>query len=354
MRRADFQIPMVLQLTAHRWVRVREKIGDGAVSAVFRGELHDDRNGETTPVALKVFPRIRAEGREATLQRLNEALGGASQVHHRNVVRVIAYSTRAPLPFAVFEFVEGESVQGILELRAQEGRMSTLAVGLYVTAQAARGLSAALSGVGSAPAARLIHGALNARSILVSHDGEVKVGDFGLSVALGVESGRVAVSELVRRMRYVAPEIACGQVPDGRADVFSLGVLLYELVCGPRIPSDCNAAQAMDFVKDGIVPVSLIEHQMPGPLRQILRRAVDRDPARRHPDVSAFAQELQRLCALMGFADTPRELGAETFPEFLDSANVIVCEGECVDGDEPTIIESIPLPLPRSVRRLPQ
>jgi serine/threonine-protein kinase len=347
--------PRVLSLSAHRHVEVQAPIGSGSVGAVYRGELHD-RGGSGTneaggsfpreerfPVAVKMFPRIRPEDRLGALKRLAYVLGCASHVDHPNVVGVFDYVTDAPDPFAVLELVEGQSVQQLLACRERELRGPDMAVGLYIATRAAQGLSGALTARGTHGPLRLIHGELSPRSVLVSRAGEVKVGDFGLSMALGCESAQLSVSDLVSRMRYLAPEIARGSGPNERADVFSLGVLLYELVCGPRIHPNATAAEAMALVQDGVVPVSLVEPQLPGQLRQLIRRAVDRDPAKRYPDATALAHELQRLSQLMGIVEPPRELREELTTALAEelAAEDLVYQAEVVDWDmAPTIVDN--------------
>jgi hypothetical protein len=101
----------------------------------------------------------------------------------------------------------------------------------------------------------------------------------------------------------MAPEVACGRAGDARSDVFSLGVLLREMLQGPRFPAYVTDGEALAWARDGVVHRSMFEPQLPQELHAVIARALERDPTRRHPHAGALGFELRRIALAMGVGD---------------------------------------------------
>jgi serine/threonine-protein kinase len=147
------------------------------------------------------------------------------------------------------------------------------------------------------------HGDLSTREVLLSRHGEVRVSDFGLARAVGSASTVRRIAMLARRAATVAPEVAQGRKDDACSDVFSLGILLHEMLVGPRFPAGMPDKEMLDRARDGYVHTTLFGPQPPEDVRGIVQRAIAIDPANRYPHAGALAYELRRAAMAMGVGD---------------------------------------------------
>jgi serine/threonine protein kinase len=148
------------------------------------------------------------------------------------------------------------------------------------------------------------------------------------------------VRAFARRVRALAPEVARGQVGDARSDVFSLGVMLREMLVGPRFPAFVSDTEALAWARDGIVHQGIFEPRLSQPLEALLARALERDPARRYPHAGTMGYDLRKLAFSMGAGDGRPFLRAALARTFGPDA------GDEDDEDEVTGEMSAPRPRP--------
>jgi serine/threonine protein kinase len=312
-----------------RTLRIGTQIGRGSVATVYRGTV-EGRFGLRRQVAVKVFDVIASEEHEAVLASLASAARRAACVRHPNVVRVEDFGVLGPAqPYVVAELLEGRTLARLLARLARCRERLALDLALFIGLEIAEGLEGArIAGSPEGTRMGVVHGELAASDVLLSWQGEVKVGDFGLGLATRAASCVRGVGSVTPRIRALSPEVARGKPGDARSDVFSLGVLLRELLVGPRFPALATDAQALAWARDGVVHQSMFEPQPPPMLRTVLTRSLERDPRRRYPHAGALATELRRAALSMGVGDGR---------SFLRSALVRVFgEDAGLDADETT------------------
>ena len=145
----------------------------------------------------------------------------------------------------------------------------------------------------------MLHGDLSPRQVLISKNGEVNVGDFGQGVL------RQTVSHVRTRdyLAYTPPEITAGRPADARSDVFSLGVILHDMMVGPRFAAGTSTIDAAKMVRDGVLHQPVLGPKLTPALRAILDGALDPNPDNRYPHARALAFDLRREVLKMGLCD---------------------------------------------------
>jgi serine/threonine protein kinase len=295
----------VLTLSDGRPVELLEPLGTGSLGTVYRALLESGW-GLRRHVAVKVIAMTPEMDHGETMRHLGRMARRAACIRHPSIVQLLEIDRTdaldpTPAPFVVTELVEGESLASLMRGWEREGMRVPLDFATVVTLRAAEALDAALFTDGpDGSLTHLVHGDLSPRQILISNQGEVKVGDFGQFTLSSANSHIRARAHIA----HTAPEVACGSIPNTRSDVFSLGIVLHELLVGPRFAKGTTIAEAARMVREGQSHTKLIEPNLPRALRDIINRATDRNPMERYPHARSMAFDLRREMLQLGLCDT--------------------------------------------------
>ncbi len=247
-----------------------------------------------------------AEGfsRQVAIKRIHEALARdpglrealvaeartAQRLHHGNIVQLIDVGLEGDLPYLVLEYVDGASLAELL--RAVPGRPLAAADALHVAEHVAAALAYA-HGLAD-PAGRpegVVHRDVTPRNILISRDGVVKLTDFGIARALSAPSYTLP-GTFKGSLGYLAPEQARGEPVDARADQFSLGIVLHEMLSG-RNPIAARDVESYHRVLSSGVPALAAPPPADAELAAIVARATAREPAARYGSMDELRSELE-------------------------------------------------------------
>ncbi|WP_460797797.1 Stk1 family PASTA domain-containing Ser/Thr kinase [Microbacterium sp. GXF0217] len=279
--------------------RVDQLIGHGGMAKVYRG--YDLTLGRD--VAIKILdPELARDTAFRTRFRLEAQ--AASRMSHPTIVRVFDAGEDAsgaqPVPYIVMELVEGTLLKAII------------ADGPVPAADAVRYVDGILEALEYSHKAGVIHRDIKPGNVMVTPKGTVKVMDFGIARAVSDSSSTVAeTTQIIGTAAYFSPEQAKGEPVDGRTDLYSTGVVLYELLTGRQpFRGDSPVAVAYQHVSETPVPPTEVNELAPAALDPIVLRALAKDPYQRYPDAASFRAALDT--AFGGKAPSKKQIGALT------------------------------------------
>ncbi|HZZ83543.1 MAG TPA: protein kinase [Anaeromyxobacteraceae bacterium] len=274
--------------------RVVARIASGGMADVYRAELPGPA-GFVKEVALKVV-RGGGPGDSSSVPMFIQEARLASRLGHANVVQVLDFGREGDRWYIAMELVRGHSLRAVAEACRAEGVRFGLARAVEVGVEVARALAYAHRLEEDGRPAGLVHRDVSPQNVLVSFEGEVKLADFGIARALGGLE-LTAPGTLKGKLAYMAPEQARAEPVDGRADVFALGVVLWELCAGRRLFARDGEAAILAAVTgaEPISPPSAWNELVPPALDAALMRALARDPALRTPTADELERELAEV-----------------------------------------------------------
>ncbi len=261
---------------------LEELIGTGGMSSVYRA--HDqllDRK-----VALKVLHQHFTADAEY-VERFRREARAVATLSHPNIVTVIDRGEHEGRQFIVFEYVEGENLKRLIERRGP----APVTTALELAMQIARGLSFA-HGQG------LVHRDVKPQNVLMNGDGQAKVTDFGIARSLDVQHGMTQTGTVLGTADYIAPEQAQGQRVDEHTDVYSLGVVLYEMLLNEvPFPGENFVAVAMRHINEEPPSIRARRPDVPRRVEAAVHRAMAKDPHARFQTMAEFCHELEACLA---------------------------------------------------------
>jgi len=278
--------------------RLVELVGSGGMAVVYKAVdtlLH-------RPVAIKVLREAYADD-PTFLARFQQEARAAARLDHPNVVTIYDVGQDGDLHYIVMEYVEGEDLKTIIR---REGRLSVDRA-VDIAAQIA-------AGVGHAHKAGIIHCDVKPQNVLVTPEGVAKVTDFGIARALS-ESGLTDPEVVWGSPLYFSPEQAAGERPTPASDVYSIGVILYEMLAGePPFQAEKPAALALMHIREEPPPLSSRNPQVPPRLEWIVRKLLAKEPSARYRTAEQVAMVLRQYQAhgeeVTGFYPALAEAGA--------------------------------------------
>lgn len=290
--------------------RLEARIGTGGMSTVYRA-LDETLERQ---VAIKLMNREIASDSDQ-LERFRREARAVAQLSHPHIVGVIDAGEDQGRPYIVFEYVEGETLKERIRRLGQLPISEAVAYAIEI----ARAL-------GAAHARHIVHRDVKPQNVLIDEEGSAKVTDFGIARSLD-EEGLTADGRVLGTTDYVSPEQALGHAVTGQSDLYSLGVVLYEMLTG-EVPfrGENQVAVAMKHVREELPDVHELRPEVSASLASVIDRATTKDLKERYRSDEELIADLEDVLAL----ETARAGGAT--------------------GEATTVIRTLPR---RAQRRLP-
>ncbi|CAN7309350.1 protein kinase domain-containing protein [Arthrobacter sp. LjRoot14] len=268
--------PLVGTLVDNRY-RVQSRLARGGMSTVY---LATDQRLERD-VALKVLhPHLVNDGN--FLDRLGREAKAAAKLSHAHVVGVLDQGSDGHTAYLVMEYIKGHTLRDVIK---EKGALSPrLALAL---------IDPVVEGLGAAHAAGLIHRDIKPENVLIADDGRIKVGDFGLARAVTTSTSTGA---LIGTVAYLSPELVLGRQADARSDIYSVGIMLYEMITG-RQPFDGEVPiqVAYQHVNSSVEAPSAVVPGLAAEVDELVQWCTAGDPEQRPVDGNALLSELRHI-----------------------------------------------------------
>src|SRR6266478_1375214 len=272
---------MQIEVMGERY-QLQDPIGRGGMATIYRGrDLRMDR-----VVAIKVLREVYSTDAKF-VARFQQEAKAASALQHPNIVQVYDYGQTDGNYYIVMELIEGTDLRRYLRGRGV----------LDVDRSVIIAHDVAL-GLGAAHRRGIVHRDVKPQNVLVGRDGSIKLTDFGIaSVYKDINAERLTTTGMtLGTVQYYAPEQAQGEIVNPAADVYALGIVMYEMLTGrPPFDGDTPVAVAMQHIQDVPLPPSQLNPNIPQPLEEIILRCLEKEPQMRFHDGSQLARALEML-----------------------------------------------------------
>ena len=288
--------------------RITERVASGGMAEVFKG-VAESLQGFRKNIAIKRILPALTQNKKFVAMFLDEARLSLS-LQHANVVQVFDIGHSEDTYFIVMEYVDGVDLKALIEWRRRLGKRLPLAVTLNIINEICKGLAYAheLVNPETGGPVGIVHRDISPPNVLISRQGEVKVADFGLAKATSqLETTEPGVVK--GKMSYLSPEAARGEEVDSRSDIFSVGILLYELLTGKRLFYGETDYQTVELVRNAkIPPIRAQNPDVEQELEDVVRKALAQKVEDRFQSATDLQEELAKYSYSRGLKVISRDV----------------------------------------------
>lgn len=269
---------MIGKMLGNRY-ELLEKIGEGGMAEVYKAKCHSLNRF----VAVKILKAEYSSDKDFVEKFKREATAAAS-LSDNNIVTIYDVGTEDGINYIVMEYVKGKTLKDIIREKRRLSNEETVEVAIQI----AKALSCAHKN-------NIIHRDIKPHNIMVTEDGMVKVTDFGIAKA----SNSVTItntSKVLGSAHYFSPEQAKGSYVDFRTDIYSLGIVIYEMITG-RVPfnADSPVSVALKHIQETPVPPKDINSSIPNSLNNLILKAIEKEPIKRYQSIKEMLSDLEKI-----------------------------------------------------------
>ncbi|HEX3695981.1 MAG TPA: serine/threonine-protein kinase [Polyangia bacterium] len=286
-----------------------ERINVGGMAEVFKAKAFGVEGFERMLAVKRILPNI-AEDEEFITMFIDEAKI-AVQLQHANIAQIFDLGKVDESYFIALEYVNGRDLRSIFDRARAKGEVMPIRQACYVVMQVCEGLDYAHNKRdGQGRELHLVHRDISPQNVLVGYEGEIKLIDFGIAKAAG-KASKTQAGILKGKFGYMSPEQVRGLPIDRRSDIFSVGIVLYEMLTNERLfvgESDFSTLEKVRNVE--IMPPSSYNRNIPGELERISLKALAKDPEDRYQNAIDLHDDLQAFLYTVGELYSRKDLAA--------------------------------------------
>jgi serine/threonine protein kinase len=316
--------------------RLLQRIALGGMAELFRGAIRGMEGFEKKVAIKRILPHL-TDQHELVQAFIGEAKL-AALLQHPNIVQIYDFGSIQGGYFIAMELLSGKDLSH-LSIRAKEKHFPiTLEHALFITARICEGLDYAhdLKDI-QGHSVGIIHRDISPPNILVTYDGEVKILDFGVAKAAGMNT-KTREGVIKGKVCYMSPEQASGLDIDHRSDLFSAGVLLYEMLSGQRMFTGDPLHTLLRVREADFQSPEEVAPHLPQPIHQVLHRALAKDPESRYPSASEMLADIEEFLHKNSLRPSARTLARyvrDLFADDMVSEAAALCAGSEASRSEP-------------------
>ncbi len=309
--------------------RIIEQIGRGGMAEVYKAY----QPGLDRYVAIKLMHTFLAD-EKGFVERFQREARSVGRLRHPNIVQMIDFDTQDKVNYMVMEYLQGPSLKNHLEELKTQDKWLSLEESLRILRDVGEALAYAHH-------RDMFHRDVKPANIMLTEDGGAILTDFGIVKMLGDTSTQLtATGAMVGTPAYMAPEQSMGESPDARADIYSLGIVLYQLVTG-RLPYDADTPMAI-VIKHLSAPLpmpSTLNPDLPEGIERVILKSLAKDPTDRYQTVREMLEHLD--LAMMGIAVPEVDPAITSAVQLITGVPTLVGDDEASTADPATkIIET--------------
>lgn len=285
-----------------------DRINVGGMAEVFKAKAYGVEGFEKLVAIKRILPNI-AEDEEFITMFIDEAKI-AVQLNHANIAQIFDLGKIEDTYFIALEYVYGKDLRAIFERLRKRGEIMPIPAACYIITQVCEGLDYAHHKKDSMGRdLNIVHRDVSPQNILIAYEGDVKVIDFGIAKAAN-KASKTQAGILKGKFGYMSPEQVRGLPLDRRSDIFSLGIIFYEILTGERLfvgESDFSTLEKVRNVE--IMPPTAYNRNIPESLEKIILKSLAKDADDRYQYASEMAEDIQRFMISQGVLFTRKDLG---------------------------------------------
>jgi serine/threonine protein kinase/Tfp pilus assembly protein PilF len=279
-----------------------DRIGVNATAELYRAKTIDQQGVEKRVLIKKILPHLTAD--KVLIKSFMDEAKISSLLQHENIIQIYDFGSIDGTYFIAIEYLFGQTLEQVNNASKKQERPIGLENALYITAQICSGLQHAhkLKNSQGSPH-NITHGNISPHSIFITYEGQVKITDFGIHTA-DTQDSRMHMGIMKGKLAYMSPQQVDGKTIDHRSDIFSTGILLYEMVTGKQM-FEGQTMQVFSRLRQAKFepPESIVDCQHPE-VYEIIYRALEKQPEKRYPTAGQMLADLHKVISAMSSQPT--------------------------------------------------